>query len=400
MRTFLSFLVLMTVSVVVNNAIARPPNYSDSVTVPQIGGSCFESTASGRVNKGQQLCDNEGSQAEALFKKAAKAKEAVYNSAWSGTRKDLEAIVAKAENAYGFEDSKQLGRNATMLAPATLGEMIKEIDMGNVVGWSGEWLNGYHDPAHNPRKGDGMGKAVWLSATENNVLKFTNPNGGEVCYNAVTGKIVQDEKMGTKNLEPHYYLHPLNHNDLDVKPHGQERDANDRFSKDGDQYKYVGILYERDPDDPDKYYIIDGQTGLPMDAKQVAEFPTTLSDMWKDMGLSCVKNDAEDIVPPKEDLQQATSTSKSQQPDLHSLNLDDENGDWCKCDCPGCVEHIGHDSDGKIQGYITIQCSKCGKISVEYARKALSLESQARSQDVDTKWTGSRSDAVKAAQGK
>lgn len=91
---------------------------------------------------------------------------------------------------------------------------------------------------------------------------------------------------------------------------------------------------------------------------------------------------------------------KSQRPDLHNLNLDDPNGDWCKCESPGCVEHVGRDSCGKVQGYVTIQCSKCGKINVEYARKALSFESQAESQGVDTTWTGNRSDAVKAAQGK
>lgn len=395
-----AFSVLMTVAIVTTSAIARPSNYSDSVTVPQIGGSNLKPTASGRADQGQESYNNELSQVESLFKNASKAKEAVYNNAWSGTRKDLEAIVAKAEEMYGFENSKNLGRNATMLIPATLGEMRKEIDMGNVGEWNSEWLDGYHDPAHNPRNGDGMGEAVRLSIMENNVLKFTNPNGGEVCYNAVTGKIVKDEKMGTKNLEPHYYLHPLNHNDLDVKPHGLERDANDGFSKDGDQYKYVGILYERDPDNPDKYYIIDGQTGLPMDAKQVAGFPTTLSDMWKDMGLSCVTNDAEDIVPPREDSQQDAANGKSQQHDLHSLDLDDPNGDWCKCESPGCVEHVGRDSCGKVQGYVTIQCSKCGKINVEYARKALSFESQAESQGVDTTWTGNRSDAVKAAQGK
>ena len=32
-----------------------------------------------------------------------------------------------------------------------------------------------------------------------------------------------------------------------------------------------------------------------MTPRQVAEFPTTLSDMWKDMGLSCAKSDSEDM---------------------------------------------------------------------------------------------------------
>ena len=46
---------------------------------------------------------------------------------WTGTSADLELIIAKAKENYGFEESKHLGRNATMLVPATLKEMKKEL---------------------------------------------------------------------------------------------------------------------------------------------------------------------------------------------------------------------------------------------------------------------------------
>ena len=52
-----------------------------------------------------------------------------------------------------------------------------------------------------------------------------------------------------------------------------------------------------------------------MTPQQVAEMPTTLSDMWKDMGLSCISNDSEDIVPPKKDSQQIVSSDMSRQKD-------------------------------------------------------------------------------------
>ena len=90
--------------------------------------------------------------------------------------------------------------------------------------------------------------------------------------------------MGTKNFTQDYINNKIEHSIFDIAPHFKDND-----------YKYVGILYERDMQDPDKFYIIDGQTGLPMNPKQVAEFPTTLSDMWKEKGLSCTKSDSEDV---------------------------------------------------------------------------------------------------------
>ena len=367
-------IVIAIFCIVVNIVTARPPlpDYS---------------------NLGEMACKKSDSPFDTLVKNVASAKEAVYNSAWMGTRKDLEAVVKKAEQNIGFESSKHLGRNATMLVPATLDEMRKELKGGNIEGWDSEPLDGYHDPNHNPKNGDSTGKAVWLSVTKSNVLKFTNPEGGEVCYDAVTGKIISNEKMGTKNFEPHYYLHPFNHGDLDVKPHEKVRDDSNRYSKDGDQYKYVGILYERDPNDPDKLYIIDGQTGLPMTPQQVADMPTTLSDMWKDMGLSCVSNDAKDIVPPKEDSQQdvqpdtanqSDADGKSQQLDLKNLNLDDDNYDWCKCAEPGCRA-----SDILV----VFGCTKCGKINREYARKALALEQKLKAEGIETHWYGANAEA-------
>lgn len=229
----------------------------------------------------------------ALITKIAKVKDEAYNNAWSGTRKDLEAIVNKAENAYGkFEGSKHLGRNATMLVPATLEEMGKEIALfGNPHGWGIEESDKFHQPSGQDRPNV---KYTTLKGDRN---KNTNQQKGyEVVYNKVTGKIVTDKYMGTKNYEPLYKwnLNPFSHYRKDMRPHWFKN----QFEKDGDQYKYVGILYERDPSNPDKFYIIDGQTGLPMTPQQVSEMPTTLSDMWKSMGLVCVKNDAMDMAEP------------------------------------------------------------------------------------------------------
>ena len=228
------------------------------------------------------------------------AKNGKNQNVWLGSRTDLESVAKAAERKYGFEDSKHLGRNATMLVPASFDEMLLELADSNDLGWKVEPADGYHAP--DAERGDSLWTARQKSG-KGEIVKFTNGEGGEVVYNLKTGRIVKDEKMGTRNLEPEYkegLLKMLRHKTKDVDPHNEDKEPNDSFSRDGDQYKYVGILYARDPNNPDKYYIIDGQTGMPMDAKRVEYFPTTLSEMWKDMGLVCVKNDAEDIVPPKD----------------------------------------------------------------------------------------------------
>ena len=196
--------------------------------------------------------------------------QAAYKTAWSGTQKDLNDVVANAKKQYGFEDLTHLGRNATMAVPASLTSMALELQNGNPNGWKVEGRAYFHQPGTTTIVGPNV--------------KFTNSAGDEVVYNMDTKWIVPNQYMGTKNFEHDYRNNAIDHSLFDIVPHF--KDSN---------YKYVGILYERDTQDPDKYYIIDGQTGLPMNPRQVAEFPTTLSDMWKEMGQSCAKSDSEDV---------------------------------------------------------------------------------------------------------
>lgn len=232
------------------------------------------------------------------------------NSTWSGSKADLEAIVAQAKANYGFEDSKSLGRNATMLVPATLDEMRREIEKyDNPTRWSVEELDGAHAP--DAKRDDGLVE-MWKKSGKGEIIKYTNPNGGEVVYDAKTGRIVKNEKMGTHNFAGEYrwYQHPRDHINKDMNPNAETASPSNIFERDGDQYKYVGILYERDPNDPNKFYLVDGQTGKRMTRRQAEVFPTTLSDMWKEQGLMCVANDAKDYeqTPTKDYEQTPTST--------------------------------------------------------------------------------------------
>ena len=220
------------------------------------------------------------------------------NGTWSGSKADLDAIVAQAKKNYGFENSKHLGRNATELKPATLHEMLEEIgSYGNSAHWESTLWDGAH--SSDAQSGDnflvmGTKSTAWRGPTD--IVKFINPNGGEAVYDLKTGKMLLNEKMGTHNFSENGLWSSTfgEHNSNDMEPHGEKASADNRFERDGDQYKYVGILYERDPNNPDKYYLIDGQTGKRMTRRQAKEFPTTLSDMWKDQGLMCVANDAKD----------------------------------------------------------------------------------------------------------
>ena len=160
--------------------------------------------------------------------------------------------------------------------------------------------------------------------------------------------------------------------------------------RDGKNYKYVGILYEVDLHDQERYYIVDGQTGKRMSVQQVETMPTTISDMWKEEGLKCVPEDASDVVTPK--------PSHDTQPDLHAINLDDKDGDWCKCNPTGCKKTT-EIIDNQIVELVLWHCPNCGKVNVEYAKMALSVEAKYKAIGGKTVWTGSRDDAVKAAQG-
>ncbi len=224
---------------------------------------------------------------------------------WSGSREDLERLVAEARKQYGFEASKHKGRNAMMLIPATLDELWREIADGNMA----EWHEEVKDIAHQEKSVAVVVRNYanlypfvnWQSGPDENV-KYTAPDGREVVYNRATRRVVTSQLLGTKNFAADYGFtgHPIDHFFYDMMTHWE--DGN---------YKYVGILYETDPNNPGKYYIVDGQTGRRMTNRQAEEFPTTLTDMWKEMGLMCVPEDAEDVLP-GEDEENTVASDENQ----------------------------------------------------------------------------------------
>lgn len=201
---------------------------------------------------------------------------------WSGTRQELEAVARnladrKNLDGYAFENTTHLGRNATMLVPATLSEMKWEIEFaGNPSKWERMKRDGYHHPK--ATADCSLLRALWLSFFDT-IEKYVNTSRGEVVYDKKTGKIVTDFHMGTKNYGNTAVIsHPI----LDMWPH--EADAD---------YKYVGILYVHDTSGI--YHIVDGQSGKYMSRRKVAIFPTTMSDMWKNSGPVCVASDMLDL---------------------------------------------------------------------------------------------------------
>ena len=96
----------------------------------------------------------------------------------------------------------------------------------------------------------------------------------------------------------------------------------------------------------------------------------------------------------KRDRRRRSPSSSSQakvadpQSDLHSLNLDDPNGDWCKCAVPGCSANM----DVKT-GMVIFGCSKCKKVNVKYARMALELEQRMKAAGTTSTWYGPNAEA-------
>ena len=70
--------------------------------------------------------------------------------------------------------------------------------------------------------------------------------------------------------------------------------------------------------------------------------------------------------------------------DLTSLDLKDENYDWCKCADPGCVAK----SMMGMDYYVSFICTKCGKVNRTYAKRALEMERKSKEKGIDTIWIG------------
>ena len=226
---------------------------------------------------------------------------------WSGSLEELKALVDRAKQKYGNESTKHMGRNATMIVPANLSEMKKWLNSKNGLGnwvaphfWNKGGWDGYH--AKNADKGDGKG-AAFIKSFGSGVEKYTVAEkgdfaGAEVVYDKETGEIIKDWRMGTRNFS---YVTDADHDEVDMNTHEKKP-----------EYKYVGILVETDSSDPNKYYIVNGQTGKRMTWREAEDFPTTLSDEWKHMGLACAPDDVNDVIEPDECRDEAKCIDTSQ----------------------------------------------------------------------------------------
>lgn len=77
--------------------------------------------------------------------------------------------------------------------------------------------------------------------------------------------------------------------------------------------------------------------------------------------------------------------------DLKNMDLDNKNGDWCKCDPPGCINKVKI-VKGKHVGFITFECSYCKKINVAFAKAALEFGRVVESEGGDIQWYGANAE--------
>ena len=218
------------------------------------------------------------------------------NKEWSGSEADLQELAKIMKEKFSDEAWSHLGRDVASLKPFSLNEMIYELINGNPNGYGIMLWDQYHQEngkntfwkVHegnwvtitDPSKQNSALKKMRKEGIKN--VKFVNTQGDEVVYDLKTGEIDKSELMGTSNKGETgaYSTFFGNHKKLDINPNDTKAIPGNSFTRDGDQYKYVGILYERDKNDPNKFYIINGQTGEKMTAKQAYEFAATISDMW------------------------------------------------------------------------------------------------------------------------
>ena len=103
----------------------------------------------------------------------------------------------------------------------------------------------------------------------------------------------------------------------------------------------------------------------------------------------------QNVAVPKQERKGKSQASPKQtgeispQPDIHDLNLDDPNGDWCKCAEPGCSANM----DDKT-GLVIFGCTKCKKVNVKYARMALELEQRMKAAGETPTWYGENAEAL------
>lgn len=110
-----------------------------------------------------------------------------------------------------------------------------------------------------------------------------------------------------------------------------------------------------------------------------------------------IRKQRKNVSPKRGRKEKSQSGSTELRPDLHGLDLDDANGDWCKCAVPGCSANM----DVKT-GMVIFGCSKCKKVNVKYAKMALELDQNMKVAGTTPTWYGQNAEANahRAAAGK
>ena len=209
---------------------------------------------------------------------------------------DLLKLASNMEKNFSDEADSHFGRNVASLKPYSLNEMIYELNNGNPNGYGIFVWDEYHqENGKNTFWSVNQGNMVTITDPSEQIsalnemreegiknVKFVNTQGAEVVYDLKTGEIDKSGKMGTSNKGETGLFSTVfgNHKKVDINPHKTTAIPGNPYTRDGDQYKYVGILYERDKNVPNKFYIRDGQTGKRMSAEQAYKFAATISDMW------------------------------------------------------------------------------------------------------------------------
>ncbi len=240
--------------------------------------------------------------------------------------------------------------------PSTFGLLVEYgmINLLKKTGWQPSAINGM---------------TKYLDAEMPNV-KFVSTDGHkEVVYNRKSGEIVRGINAGTANKASRSWH-------LD---HWWDGDMQ-RFFRCGTPEEQHRLLAERLASNPKL-------------VEWLAQDPSRMEMIVEDIKLASseYRQRAKDTI--LGNGNNAATATTNVGVDLHSLDLDDPNGDWCKCEergeKPGCDANM----EASEKGYVIFGCTKCKKVNVKYAKMALELEQKMKDAGVKGMWHGANAEA-------
>jgi hypothetical protein len=197
---------------------------------------------------------------------------------WSGSWEDVVRVAEQCARENAVAAGTDAGRNVLNLVPYSELEFRKNSE-GARAGEPGESWHCFADAYHQGIPGDIITKFVVCRVLESAFgihpkNKWTMDRGdvgrSEGVYNSRTHSIVVDGNLGTFNKGKGWRHWPEDVWSWEDNPKDDSR-----------KMMYVGIVWKTDERNPNRYYIVDANTGEPLTRKEVREAPLSINRLFE-----------------------------------------------------------------------------------------------------------------------